>query len=597
MIVGMLGILKAGGAYVPLDPAYPRERLVFMLQDSNASILLTQERLADLAPSTQPSLPIATIKLDTDWPIIAQEPTTRPNAPVTPDNLAYIIYTSGSTGQPKGVMLRHRGLCNLTRVYTPYFRIGPDRRVLQFFSFSFDGSVWEIFTTLGNGAMLQLVRQETLASIPDLVRLMQMERIDTVTMTPSMLSMLPPEELPGLHRVLVGGEACPASLVKRWAPGRIFINAYGPTEATVVVSMHRGQADEDGNPPIGKPLQNIQLYILDKYGQPVPVGVPGELYIGGVGVARGYLNRPELTAERFVPNPFGGTKDRERQTENDGPAAEEPATDAPYSSRLYRTGDLCRFRPDGNVEFLGRVDDQVKVRGFRIELGEIEATLRQHPAIQEAAVIVREDVPGDKRLVAYVVGTEDGGRQTEADSHEPDRTHYALRVSELRAFLKERLPDYMVPSHFVPLDALPLSPSGKVDRRALPPPATMRPVGGAAKPRNEMERIIAQIWQEALGLDQVGIHDNFFDLGGHSLLMARIHAELRAKVAPDLPMVELFRHPTVSALAQHLSQAPNSQRVLRLSQDRAERQKRALAQRRRQMQAVARGRPRGPRQS
>ncbi len=614
MVVGMLGILKAGGAYVPLDPAYPPERLAFMLQDAKVPLLLTQESLTGQLPTANLQSPLSVIRLDADWPAIAQEPASPPEVSVSPDDLAYVIYTSGSTGRPKGVLLRHRGLSNLCTLYTPFFYIGPGRRILQFFSFSFDGSVWEIFSTLANGATLQLVKRETLASIPDLVRLIQMERVDTVTMTPSMLSMLPEEELPGLHRVIVGGEACPASLVKRWAPGRIFINAYGPTEATVLASFYRGRAEEEEAPPIGKPLANIQLYILDRYRQPVPVGVPGELYIGGVGLAKGYLNRPELTAERFVPVEeleFIGQEVKSegvRSKELGVGATPDPLLMTPSSSRLYRTGDLCRFRPDGNIEFLGRVDHQVKVRGFRIELGEIEATLCQHPDVREAAVIVREDMPGGKRLVAYYVPTdgaaEDGdptlhvSRSTDEATEagpEANLSPHSSLIPDLRAFLADRLPDYMIPTHFVPLDALPVTPNGKVDRQALPRPTSYRPVTNGGKPRNEMERIIAQIWQEALGLEQVGIHDNFFDLGGHSLLMARIHAELRAKIAPDLPMVELFRHPTVSALAQHLSQTPSSQRLLQQSQERAGRQKRAMAQRRRRMQAVARGRNPGGR--
>ncbi|RMF29114.1 MAG: amino acid adenylation domain-containing protein, partial [Chloroflexi bacterium] len=447
----------------------------------------------------------------------AHEPTTPPESPVTPDNLAYVIYTSGSTGKPKGTMLHHRGLCNFVRAWHQDVRVEPDDRVLQFAAFSFDASVAEVFTTLLAGAELLLARREALLSTPDLARLLQEQEVTAVTLPPVVLKMLPTEGLEALRTVMSAGEACSPEIVARWAPGRRFFNGYGPTEVTVAATWALLEAplpEGTTNVPIGRPFANVRVYVLDAHRRPVPIGVPGELCVGGTGVGRGYLHRPDLTAERFIPDPFSNVP----------------------GARLYRTGDLVRFRPDGSLEFLGRIDHQVKVRGFRIELGEIEVALRRHPRIQEAVVLAREDRPGEKRLVAYVVP--------------PPHDGAAPTVSELRTFLQETLPDYMVPAAFVVLDAMPLTPSGKVDRRALPAPDQARPdlEGAYVAPRTREEEILAQIWAEVLGVERVGVHDNFFELGGDSILSIQVIARAN-QAGLRLTPRHLFQAPTVAGLA------------------------------------------------
>ncbi|MBV9791548.1 MAG: amino acid adenylation domain-containing protein, partial [Chloroflexi bacterium] len=386
MIVGIIGILKAGGAYVPIDPTYPRERIQLMLADAQAPLLLTHERLRQQLPQTEARI----VALDAEWPEIARQPPTNPASRATADHLAYVIYTSGSTGRPKGTLITQRGLCNLVAAQIAAFEITPTSRVLQFASLSFDASASEIFTALVAGASLHLVSRDVMLSPPDLARLMRDQQITTVTLPPALLALLPPENLPDLVVVVSAGEACSTSLAMRWLDQtdthtRRLINAYGPTEATIGPTYYvvAQPLEEGADVPIGRPIANIQTYVLDAYGQPMPLGVPGELYIGGVGVARGYLNQPALTAEKFVPDPFS-----------------QPG------ARMYRTGDRARFRADGNLEFLGRIDEQVKVRGFRIELNEIEAVLSQHPAVREAVVTAH-----DQRLVAYVV-TEQGNKET-----------------------------------------------------------------------------------------------------------------------------------------------------------------------------------------
>ncbi len=518
MVVGILGILKAGGAYLPLDPTYPAERLAFMLQDSDVPVLLTQAHLVERLQAFA-----KVVRLDADWGVIAQEGDENLIRGVTAENLAYVIYTSGSTGKPKGTMLRHRGLCNLATWQQRAFGIGEGSRVLQFSPFSFDASVWETFMALCNGGALCLARQETLASGPELVNLMREQGVTAVTLPPSVLAVLPPDDLPALRTVIAAGEACPAELVARWAPGRQFFNAYGPTEATVCASIALCDADDTRAPSIGRPIANTQLYILDEKLQVVPVGVSGELHIGGVSLARGYLNRPELTANKFIPDPF----------------SDEPG------SRLYKTGDLVRYRADGDIEFLGRIDHQVKVRGFRIELGEIEAVLRQHEVVRDAVVVAREDISGDKRLVGYVV---------------PQGT-LAPTGGELKTFLKRQLPDYMVPSAFVVLEALPLSPAGKVDRRALPPPEGTRPEleREYVAPRTATEEKLAGMCAELLGLDRVGAYDSFFELGGHSLLATQFISRVREAFHVELPLRSLFESPTVADLAEEIGKARQTQ--------------------------------------
>ncbi|HEY9857485.1 MAG TPA: non-ribosomal peptide synthetase, partial [Stenomitos sp.] len=384
-------------------------------------------------------------------------------------------------------------------------------RVLQFASPAFDASVSEIFVALCSGAMLVMGDRSSMLPGLDLARTLQKHAITTLTLPPTALAALPVEPFEALRTLVVAGEACPVALMRTWASGRRFLNGYGPTEATVCAAMHAAQPG-DAALPIGRAGDNRRLYVLDPHGQPVPIGVPGELYIGGDGIARGYLNRPELTEEKFIPNPFG-------------------------EGRLYRTGDLVRYLPDGNLDFLGRIDHQVKIRGFRIELGEIEETLSTHPSISEAVVVVREDQPGDKRLVAYVVGDVD--------------------ASELRVHLKAQLPEYMVPSYFVSLEQLPLSPNGKVDRRALPEPE--RGVGARSgtyvAPRSPVEEVLAAIWGEVLDIEQVGIEDNFFDIGGHSLLLVAILSRLREKLGVDLSVRQILENPEISLLSPVVEQA------------------------------------------
>ncbi len=513
LVIGLLGVLKAGGAYVPLDPAYPRERLDFMLQDSGAAVLLTHSHLRDALPAYTGEV------LALDTATLAHHPATAPERTVTADSLAYVIYTSGSTGRPKGVMVAHRGVPNLTRHMVEATGLRPGQRVLQFASFSFDAAVYEVTTALLHGATLVLAPREALLPGQPLVDTLRGQSIDSVLLPPSVLALLPTDGLEALGTLISGGEACTAEVVAKWAPGRQFLNAYGPTEATVIATLH--PCVPDGlKPPLGKALSNTRLYVLDAHLRPVPVGVPGELFIGGVGLARGYLGRPELTAERFVPDAFSTTP----------------------GARLYRTGDRVRWLPDGTLEYLGRTDFQVKLRGFRIELGEIEAVLSAHTGVRQALVLVREDRPGDKRLVAYAVPA----------------AGVTLEPETLRAALKQRLPEHMVPSAFVVLEALPLTPNGKVDRKALPVPDLARVAAPdtAVAPRDVLEHLLAGIWEELLGIPSVGIRGNFFELGGHSLLAVQLMARIRERTGRELPLASLFQAPTVEGLAALLRQVP-----------------------------------------
>lgn len=512
MIVGILGILKAGGAYVPLDPTYPQERVAFMLSDSQVPVLLTTQKLLTQLPKHQAQV----ICLDTDWARISTESEQTPKSNVQIQNLAYLIYTSGSTGKPKGVLVTHEGLGNLTEDKIRTCRVQSDSRILQFFSLSFDASIPEIVMALGSGATLCLANSESLLPGPGLMQLLREQAITHITIIPSALAALPQEELPALQMVLVGGEACSPELIERWSKGRLFINAYGPTETTVNASMV--ECGNNGQKfPTVRPAANKQLYILDQNLQLVPIGVPGELHISGVGLARGYLNRPDKTTEVFITNPFSN----------------DP------NSRLYKTGDLACYLSDGNIKLLGRLDHQVKIRGFRIELGEIEALLSQHAEIRDCVVIAREDKPGEKRLVAYIVPT----------------TESVPTISDLRHFLEEQLPEYMIPALFVFLEALPLNPSGKVDRQALPAPGTTRPEleDVFVAPRTPTEKALADIWAELLNLEQIGIHDNFFDLGGDSILSTQFIARAN-QVNLEFTTKQLFEHQTIAQLAAVVEQ-------------------------------------------
>ncbi|PTL74939.1 non-ribosomal peptide synthetase, partial [Vitiosangium sp. GDMCC 1.1324] len=509
-VVGMLGVLKAGGAWVPLDPTYPADRLAFMLKDSAASVLLTHEALR----ATLPSSSARVVCLDSEWSEIARESRPLPASSATPDNLAYIIYTSGSTGRPKGTLLTHRGLCNTALAAVREHAFRPDTRVLQFASIGFDASVCEVFASLLAGSCLHLASREQLMPGAPLHALLRERFISAVTLTPSVLAQLDPEGLEGLETIISAGEACPPETAARWSSGRRFLNAYGPTEVTVCASIE--SSVDPLQPTIGKPFPNARVYVLDARTQPLPVGLPGELYVGGPGVARGYLGRPDLTAERFVPDPFSS----------------EPG------ARLYRTGDRVRWLSSGSLEFLGRLDEQVKLRGFRIEPGEIASVLREHPSVQDALALVREDTPGAQRLVGYVVM-----REGEPDS------------GALRTFLRERLPEHMVPTAFVPLAALPLSAHGKVDRRALPAPGEEHVGSGQpyVEPRGELEHTLATIWCEVLGLQRVGRTERFFDVGGNSMSIIRVQARVEAALGQRVSLPELFQNPTIGGLAEHLS--------------------------------------------
>nr|WP_228058734.1 non-ribosomal peptide synthetase [Nostoc sp. LEGE 06077] len=529
-IVGLLGILKAGAAYLPLDPTYPKERLSFMLSDSQVQVLLTQQKFVDEFSASG----VKTVCLDSNWESINSQSQENPTSDVTAENLAYVIYTSGSTGTPKGVLIQHQGVCNLAQAQIKLFDVHPHSRVLQFASFSFDASVWEIIMALGSGASLYMGTQDSLRPGADLIRFLREHSITHVTLPPTALAALPAEALPTLQTLIVAGEACNPKLIAQWSQGRRFFNAYGPTESTVCATVAECHAG-DTQTTIGRAIANTQVYILDNHLQPVPIGTPGELYIGGDGLARGYLNRPELTRERFIPNPF-----------DDSAALASPR--ASTGSRLYKTGDLARYLPDGNIEFLGRVDNQVKIRGFRIELDEIEKLLIQHPDVKQVAVIAREDIPGDKRLVAYIVLNQ-----------KPEAI-----IATLKRFLEEKLPKYMVPGVFVILDSLPLTPNGKVDRQNLPDGDRIRPnlEETFVAPRNPIEEKLASIWAELLGIEPIGINDNFFNLGGHSLIAAQMLSRIRDGFQVELFFHHIFANPTIAALAALIEQPSHLQQQL-----------------------------------
>jgi amino acid adenylation domain-containing protein len=548
MIVSILGVLKAGGAYVPLDPTYPPERLALMLEDAQVPLLLTHTSLEGELPAQWSFV----VCLDSDWDLMADERQASPTGEVIGDNLAYVIYTSGSTGMPKGVMIPHRALVNRTLSMIDAYGLDSSHRLLQFVSFSFDASAEEIFPTLTSGATLVLHPHP--AGMPVAEFLLECERLAITTLH------VPP---PYFHQIvdqlswwrrpvpewvrlfMTGGESLSLEKLATWAqlchhPSR-FINAYGPTEATITATSYEVLMDPElisklTRLPIGRPLANTTVYLLNRDRQPVSIGVPGELHIGDAGLARGYLNKPEATAEKFIPDPFVGIgNDAVPGALATGFQSAIGNRQSAIGNRLYRTGDMARYRPDGTVELLGRVDDQVKIRGFRIEPGEIEAVLAQHPAVQKSAVVARKNGTGDKQLVAYVVA----GRQ------EPPP------ITELQRFLKERLPQFMLPSTFVMLAAMPLLPNGKVDRQALPPPGstpwalehTVTP------PRTPVEEALAAMWAEVLGLEQVGIHNTFFDLGGHSLLVIQVVSRIRDVFKVEIPLQSFFEAPTVAELS------------------------------------------------
>jgi len=511
MVLALLGILKAGGAYVPLDPAYPQDRLAFVLQDAQVAVLLTQQRLVEGLPGHTAHL----ICLDTDWSSIAQEREENPVSRATTENLAYVIYTSGSTGRPKGVAIEHRSTCAFVQWAWSNFTPEDLAGVLASTSVCFDLSVFEIFVPLSSGGTVILV--ENLLQLPDVSTDQQVTLINTV---PSVMTeLLRSTSLPAsVHTVNLAGEPLHRTLVRQLyqqdSIRRVF-NLYGPTEDTTYSTFIL--VEKVGREPsIGRPIANSQTYILDSHLQPVPIGVVGELYLGGDGLARGYLNRPELTAERFIPNPFRA------------------------GARLYKTGDLARYLPDGTIEFLGRIDHQVKIRGFRIELGEIEEVLKQHPSVREALVVAREDTPGDKYLVAYSVAVQE----------------QVLSINSLRSYLKEKVPEYMLPSAFILLDALPRTPNGKIDHHVLPAPElTKRPAEDTfVAPTLMVHYQLLKIWEDLLDVRPIGIQDNFFALGGHSLLAARMIGRVEQVCGKKVPLATLFAGATIEHLADVLLQ-------------------------------------------
>jgi amino acid adenylation domain-containing protein len=586
LVVALLAVLKAGGAYVPLDPAYPQERFTFLFEDTQVPVVLTQAHLRDrmglvgLGPASDHRLllNVKVICLEASPPSISSlEERGNPACLVQPDNLAYLIYTSGSTGKPKGVMNTHRGICNHLSWMQQTYQLTQEDRVLQKTPYSFDVSVWEFLLPLTMGAGLVVASPGGHQDPAYLNTLIAEERVSMLHFVPSMLQVFL-EELnqqsgESLRHVLCGGEMLTASLQDRFfahvGEEVQLSHLYGPTEATIDVASRQCQrrvVDRDSKGeacphlegprldpgvPIGCPIANTQIYLLDRNQQPVPIGVPAELYIGGEGLARGYYRRPGLTAEKFIPNPFVGTGLVPVRVEGE---------------RLYRTGDLARYRADGTIEYLGRVDSQVKLRGYRIELGEIEATLQGHPVVQEAVVVLHKEDETREYLAAYVVV-----------QREEQVTPQALQYH-----LREQLPDYMVPAIFIYLEALPLTPNGKINRKALPVPTrTAQSFEGYVAPQSEIEQTLVAIWQQVLGLEHVGIYDNFFDLGGHSLLLIQVRSKLETYLGYGVPIVDLFQYPTIHTLSIYLSGRQEQQPPLQLIAERVEKRKAALQKQKR----------------
>ncbi|MGB3639410.1 MAG: amino acid adenylation domain-containing protein, partial [Rivularia sp. (in: cyanobacteria)] len=523
-IVGLLGILKSGAAYVPLDPTYPQQRLKFMLEDSQVSLLLSTHTSLTVLPECK----VRVISLDTDWDIISQHSQTNLPCAITPDKLAYIIYTSGSTGTPKGVAVSHRSAVHLFAVTQPLFNFGKGDAWTVFHSCAFDFSVWEIWGALVSGSKLVVVPTRITQSPSAFYDLLIQEQVTILSQTPSAIAQLIPihqadrRNALKLRLIVCGGEALPTQVATQLLKWDVPLwNFYGPTEATVWTLINPiSEIDcKEQSIPIGKPLPNVQVYIVDRHLQPVPIGVPGELYIGGNNLAQGYYNRPDLTDVKFIPNLFESKE-----------------------SRLYKTGDLARYLPDGNIEFLSRIDNQVKIRGFRIELSEIEAVLASHPQVEQAVVIDREDIPGNKQIVAYLVSKES-----------------SLSFKKLRHFLKQQLPEYMIPAAFVIMEAFPLTPNRKLDRRALPAPDFQRcedVVFVAAQ--TPIEKVIAGIWSEVLGVE-AGIEDVFLELGGHSLTAIQILSRINYHFKIQLSVEILFKCSTIKELAKHITQLDQNQ--------------------------------------
>ena len=524
-VIALLATFKAGGAYLPLDPSYPKERMAFMLKDAGASVLLTLTRFVQEIPVEGRKL----FCLDADRELLGQYPDTSLANRLSPEQLAYVIYTSGSTGQPKGVAVEHRQLLNRVHWMWEEYPFAPDEVGCQKTAANFVDSIWEFFGPLLKGVPTVIIRDEALRDTSRLVEELARHRVTRIWLVPSLLRALLDlcpnlqERLPHLGFWVTSGEVLTPELFRRFCarmPAAILYNLYGtsevwdatwfdPTRETVI----------DGQMPIGRPIFNVQTYVLDDNLQPVPIGVPGELYVGGDGLARGYLNLPQLMAEKFIPNLF----------------------DNRAGARLYRTGDLVRYRSDGNIEFLDRLDRQVKIRGYRVEPSEVESILSRHPSVRQAVVVAREDSPGGPVLVAYVLPNR--GREPAPDA--------------LHSFVREQLPEYMVPSAFVMVDQLPLTPSGKLDRLALPALDTSRPTirTAYAVPRTPIEETLAGVWAQILGIERIGVRDNFFEIGGHSLLATRVMSRVRDAFNVDLPLRAFFENPTIAQLAELVEEA------------------------------------------
>ena len=509
MVVGILGILKAGGAYVPIDPEYPQERISYMLEDTGAKLVLSSKASREKLSENNS---IKMIELDGDWKQIAKEKSSNPETNIAPNQLAYVIYTSGSTGHPKGVMIEHRSVVNLLTSLAREVSFTPDSSFLSVTTYSFDISYLELYMPLIYGSKLVIVSRETASDGYALAESLAANRPTHMQGTPSTWQLLEaagwtnPEGV----NMLIGGEAVKEGIKNYLASiGQVW-NVYGPTETTIWSTSKKLSADEKVT--IGKPIANTQIYILNKDNALSPLGVTGEIGIGGDGLARGYLNRAELTAEKFIIDPF----------------SKEPG------ARLYRTGDLGRWLPDGNIEYLGRKDDQVKIRGFRIELGEIENALNQSEQVSQGVVLAKGDRQGNKRLVGYVV------------------TEEAFDKQAIQAYLHNKLPEYMVPALWVELESIPLTSNGKIDRKALPDPEITNIAAEYVAPRNDTEAKLVQIWQKLLGVERVGIHDNFFELGGHSLLAMRVVSAIRKELNVELSIRDLFVHPAIAGLSAYL---------------------------------------------
>ncbi len=519
MLIGLLAILKAGGAYIPLDPNYPIERIAFILEDTQAPVLLTQASLLEAMPQHQAQV----ICLDTDWHLIAQQSQENVISEQAINNLAYVIYTSGSTGKPKGVQIPHIALSNFLYSMKEAPGLTDEDTLLAVTTYAFDIAALELFLPIIVGAHLVIASQETIADGIQLAAKITDCKATVMQATPATWQLLLTAGWQGNHqlKILCGGEALPGHLANQLLlPGHLanqllekcqcLWNMYGPTETTIW-SAASSVKTVDNTVAISSPIANTQLYILDQYHQLMPVGVAGELCIGGLGLARGYFQRPDLTAEKFIPNPWSKT----------------PA-------RLYKTGDLARYLPNGEIEYIGRIDNQVKVRGFRIELGEIEVIISQHPAVRETVVTVHASAADSQTIVAYIV----------------PHKEQTFTTPQLRDFLESKLPNYMIPAAFVTLEALPLTPNGKVDRKALQPPQfTQISSSNITHPATPIENLLAGIWADILGIDKVGIHQNFFELGGHSLIATRVISQIRQVFQIELPLRYLFEKPTIAGLA------------------------------------------------